>query len=58
MDYKLPIIYAGNKNAKENIKETFSDSTDLIMVPNIRPTLEKENLNLAEIKFMIYLWNM
>tara|TARA_B100000212_G_scaffold55969_2_gene37152 strand:- start:7159 stop:8952 length:1794 start_codon:yes stop_codon:yes gene_type:complete len=44
MDYKLPIIYAGNKEAQNNIKETLSDSTDLIMVPNIRPTLEKENL--------------
>ena len=44
MDYKLPIIYAGNKEAQNNIKETLGDSTDLIMVPNIRPTLEKENL--------------
>ena len=44
MDYKLPIIYAGNKEAQDNIKETLDDSTDLIMVPNIRPTLEKENL--------------
>ena len=44
MDYKLPIIYAGNKEARDNVKETLDDSTDLIMVPNIRPTLEKENL--------------
>ena len=44
MDYKLPIIYAGNKEAQDNIKETLDDSTDLIMVPNIRPTLEEENL--------------
>ncbi len=44
MDYKLPIIYAGNKQAQDNIKETLDNSTDLIMVPNIRPTLEKENL--------------
>ena len=44
MDYKLPIIYAGNNKAQDEIKETLGDSTDLIMVPNIRPTLEKENL--------------
>ena len=44
MDFKLPIIFAGNKNAKENIKDTFSDSVDLILTDNIRPTLERENL--------------
>ena len=44
MNYKLPIIYAGNNKAQDNIKDTLDDSTDLIMVPNIRPTLEKENL--------------
>ena len=44
MNYKLPIIYAGNKEAQNNISETLDESTDLIMVPNIRPTLERENL--------------
>ena len=44
MDFKLPIIFAGNKNAKENIKDTFSESVDLILTDNIRPTLERENL--------------
>jgi uncharacterized protein (TIGR01319 family) len=44
MDYKLPIIYAGNKKAQDNIKKTLADVSDLIVVPNIRPTLEKENL--------------
>ena len=44
MNYKLPIIYAGNNKAQDNIKDTLDDDTDLIMVPNIRPTLEKENL--------------
>ena len=44
MNYKLPIIYAGNNKAQDNIKDTLDDSTDLIMVSNIRPTLEKENL--------------
>jgi len=44
MNFKLPIIYAGNSKAQDNIKETLKDSVDLIMAPNIRPTLEKENL--------------
>ena len=44
MNYKLPIIYAGNKESQNNISETLDESTDLIMVPNIRPTLERENL--------------
>ena len=44
MNYKLPIIYAGNKKAQENVKNTLSEISDLIMVDNIRPTLEEENL--------------
>ena len=44
MNYKLPIIYAGNNKAENEIKETLKDSVDLIIAPNIRPTLEKENL--------------
>ena len=44
MNYKLPIIYAGNDKAQNNIKETLDDSSDLIIVPNIRPTLDEENL--------------
>ena len=44
MNFKLPIIYAGNNKAQDKIKETLKDSVDLIMAPNIRPTLERENL--------------
>tara|TARA_B100002052_G_scaffold121429_2_gene111765 strand:+ start:3046 stop:4848 length:1803 start_codon:yes stop_codon:yes gene_type:complete len=43
-DYKLPIIYAGNKEARKEINKTLVDKTDLKMVDNIRPTLEVENL--------------
>jgi uncharacterized protein (TIGR01319 family) len=42
--YKLPVIYAGNKDAREAIKETLADKTDLAVVDNIRPVLERENL--------------
>jgi uncharacterized protein (TIGR01319 family) len=42
--YKLPVIYAGNKDAADRIKERLGDITDLDIVDNIRPVLERENL--------------
>ncbi len=42
--YKLPVIYAGNKDAAENVKETLGDKVDLKIVDNLRPVLERENL--------------
>jgi uncharacterized protein (TIGR01319 family) len=42
--YKHPIIYAGNVDARESIKETLGDKVDLDIVDNIRPVLERENL--------------
>ena len=44
MNFKLPIIFAGNNQAQSKIIDTLQDSVDLIIAPNIRPTLEKENL--------------
>lgn len=44
INYKLPVIYAGNKSATKMIKKRLDKSTDLICVDNIRPTLEEENL--------------
>ena len=44
-DYKLPVIYAGNKKASDEIRNTLGDQTDLTIVENIRPVLERENLN-------------
>jgi len=43
-NYKLPVIYAGNIKAQDQIKETLEEMTDLDIVDNIRPVLEKENL--------------
>ncbi|NOZ74811.1 MAG: methylaspartate mutase [FCB group bacterium] len=43
-NYKLPVIYAGNKKAQDTIKETLGEITDLDIVDNIRPVLERENL--------------
>ena len=44
-DYKLPVIYAGNDKASNEIKKTIGEQTDLTIVENIRPVLERENLN-------------
>jgi len=43
-NYKLPVIYAGNKKAVDKIKETLGEITDLDVTENIRPVLERENL--------------
>ena len=43
-EYKLPVIYAGNKEAQDKIRETLGDKVDLDLVDNIRPVLERENL--------------
>ncbi len=44
-DYKLPVIYAGNIKASDEINKTLGEQTDLTIVENIRPILERENLN-------------
>ena len=43
-EYKLPVIYAGNNKAQDQIRETLGDMVALDIVDNIRPVLEKENL--------------
>ena len=43
-EYKLPVIYAGNKDAQKQIKNTLNKMVDLDVVDNIRPVLEQENL--------------
>ena len=42
--YKLPVIYAGNNMAHQQIKDILGDRTALIITENIRPSLERENL--------------
>ncbi|MDY6916084.1 MAG: glutamate mutase L [Candidatus Cloacimonadota bacterium] len=49
-NYQLPVIYAGNKKAREAIKETLEDKVDLIITDNIRPTLDVEELGPARDK--------
>ncbi|MCP4583761.1 MAG: methylaspartate mutase [candidate division Zixibacteria bacterium] len=42
--YNLPVIYAGNTDAREAVKDTLADKTALDIVDNLRPVLERENL--------------
>ncbi|MDP8315153.1 MAG: glutamate mutase L [Candidatus Celaenobacter antarcticus] len=47
---KIPLVYAGNKDAQSFIGSLFSDKFQLCIVPNIRPTLKDENLPPAQQK--------
>lgn len=42
--YELPLIYAGNKDARELIQERLDDVMSLEIVDNLRPVLEREEL--------------
>ena len=42
--YELPLIYAGNTDARESITERLQDVMALEITDNLRPVLERENL--------------
>jgi len=42
--YELPVIYAGNVKARDVVKRALESKSDLSLVENLRPTLERENL--------------
>jgi uncharacterized protein (TIGR01319 family) len=44
MTYRLPLIYAGNKDAQSQVRSILGEKTALEVTENIRPILEKENL--------------
>ncbi len=48
--YKMPVIYAGNSEAREEVEKILGDKVELYIVDNIRPTLETENLEPAREK--------
>jgi uncharacterized protein (TIGR01319 family) len=48
--YQLPVVYAGNIDARDIILKTLQENTALVVVENIRPVLERENLNPARHK--------
>lgn len=44
---KLPVIYAGNAEAAEEVSQILSKRAQVVVVPNVRPSLERENLGPA-----------
>ena len=44
---KLPVIYAGNRDARDIVKQTIGDALDVRPVDNLRPTMDVENLQPA-----------
>ncbi len=44
---RLPVIYAGNQDAISDVKEILVNLAQVAVVPNVRPTLEHENLGPA-----------
>jgi uncharacterized protein (TIGR01319 family) len=46
-DMKLPIIYAGNKDVREEVRAVLGEGIALQVVDNLRPKLEQENLGPA-----------
>ena len=46
-DMKLPIIYAGNKDARSDVNSVLGEGIEMHAVDNLRPTLDKENLGPA-----------
>lgn len=45
--YELPVIYAGNQDAAPRVAETLGEHVALKFVPNLRPAMERENLQPA-----------
>ena len=46
-EYKLPIIFAGNRDAAPLVRNVITDGFALTVVDNLRPVLERENLGPA-----------
>ncbi|MFP4058230.1 MAG: glutamate mutase L, partial [Candidatus Brocadiia bacterium] len=45
--YKLPVIYAGNVDARQAVADQLAGKTELHVTENLRPVLERENLGPA-----------
>ena len=44
---KLPVIFAGNADAANEVEQILSKRAQVVVVPNVRPSLERENLGPA-----------
>ncbi len=50
LGYAIPLIYAGNKEARPRISDILAKKTALVITDNLRPALERENLKPARDK--------
>jgi len=48
--FRLPVIFAGNRQAQEPVAKTLSDKMSLVITDNLRPVMEQENLQPARQK--------
>ena len=46
-DFQLPVIFAGNEDAREEVEKALGGKMALTVTENIRPVLEEENLDPA-----------
>lgn len=49
-DQKLDVLYVGNQEIKDEIEETFSKLGNIYFAPNVRPTLESEQIEPAQVR--------
>ncbi|MGB2820782.1 MAG: glutamate mutase L [Phycisphaerae bacterium] len=45
--FKLPVVYAGNRDARDAVRSALADEAELHITENLRPVLERENLGPA-----------
>ena len=45
LNYSLPVIFAGNIEAQDEVKKILGDKVELDICENLRPSLEEENLD-------------
>ena len=50
LGYRLPLIFAGNRDARPEIERILAEKVSLVVTENIRPVLERENLQPARHK--------
>lgn len=50
ISYELPVIFAGNVDARAEVEKILASKTALEVVPNLRPNLETEDLQPARLK--------
>lgn len=48
-ELRPPVLYAGNKQLQSIVNEVFGELTDVLISDNIRPTMERETIDSAQV---------